>query len=315
MHMGHHHHHGHGHEHGDAHSHGGRSAVKDGRAGNRRRLAWALALTLLYMVAEIVGGYLSDSLALLADAGHMFSDAAALALSLFASWISQRPPTHRLTYGYYRAEILAALANGATLIAIAIVIFIEAFRRLQEPEPVAGVLMLSIAAGGLLVNIAGMLILHGGKDASLNIRGAWLHLLTDALGSVAAIIAGVLIAWRGWYWVDPAASIAIGILVIYSSWDLVKQAIAILMEGTPSHLDLATIESEMREVEGVCEVHDLHVWTITSGLDSLSAHAVLEGEHDPRVALDALQRVLHDRFNIEHVTIQIDPVGECRTKF
>ncbi len=313
--MGHHHHHGHGHEHGDAHSHGGRSAVKDGRAGNRRRLAWALALTLLYMVAEIVGGYLSDSLALLADAGHMFSDAAALALSLFASWISQRPPTHRLTYGYYRAEILAALANGATLIAIAIVIFIEAFRRFQEPEPVAGVLMLSIAAGGLLVNIAGMLILHGGKDASLNIRGAWLHLLTDALGSVAAIIAGVLISLYGWYWVDPAASIAIGILVIYSSWDLVKQAIAILMEGTPSHLDLLAIESAMREVEGVCEVHDLHVWTITSGLDSLSAHAVLEGEHDPRVALDALQRVLHDRFNIEHVTIQIDPVGECRTKF
>ncbi len=308
--MGHHHHHGH--DHADAPS---RGAVKDGRAGGRKRLAWALALTLIYMIAEIVGGYLSDSLALLADAGHMFSDAAALALSLFASWISQRPPTHKLTYGYYRAEILAALANGATLIAISVVIFIEAFRRFQEPEPVAGVLMLSIAAGGLLVNIAGMLILHGGKDASLNIRGAWLHLLTDALGSVAAIVAGALIALFGWYWVDPAASIAIGILVIYSSWDLVKQAIAILMEGTPSHLDLEKIESAMREVPGVSEVHDLHVWTITSGLDSLSAHAVLETEHDSRMALAALQRVLHDRFSIEHVTIQIDPAGECRTKF
>lgn len=309
--MGHHHHHGHAHD----HDHGGRNAVKDGRAGGRKRLAWALGLTLAYMVAEIVGGYLSDSLALLADAGHMFSDAAALALSLFASWISQRPPTHRLTYGYYRAEILAALANGATLIAISLVIFVEAFRRFQEPEPVAGGLMLSIAAGGLLVNIAGMLILHGGKDASLNIRGAWLHLVTDALGSVATIVAGVLIMRYGWYWVDPLASIAIGLLVIYSSWDLVKQAIAILMEATPSHLELQAIEAAMREVDGVCEVHDLHVWTITSGLDSLSAHAVLEGDRDPRTALEALQRVLHDRFNIEHVTIQIDPAGECRTKF
>jgi cobalt-zinc-cadmium efflux system protein len=311
--MGHHHHHDHGH--GAGHDHGGRSAVKDGRAGGRRRLAWALAITIGYMIAEIVGGYLSDSLALLADAGHMFSDAAALGLSLFASWISTRPPTQKLTYGYYRAEILAALANGATLIAISIVIFIEAFRRFQEPEPVAGVLMLSIATGGLLVNIAGMLILHGGRDASLNVRGAWLHLVTDAMGSVATIIAGVLIAWRGWYWVDPAASIAIGLLVIYSSWDLVKQAIAILMEGTPSHLDLETIETAMREVDGVAEVHDLHVWTITSGLDSLSAHAVVEGDRDPRTALTALQHVLHEKFSIEHVTIQIDPAGECRTKF
>ncbi len=307
--MGHHHHHHHGHE------HGGRHAAKDSRAAGRKRLAWALALTVGYMVAEIVGGYLSDSLALLADAGHMFSDSAALALSLFASWISQRPPTHKLTYGYYRAEILAALANGATLIAIAILIFIEAFRRLQQPEPVAGGLMLSIASGGLAVNIVGMLILHGGKDASLNIRGAWLHLLTDALGSVAAIVAGALIALFGWYWVDPTASIAIGLLVIYSSWDLVKQAIAILMEGTPAHLDLEILQNAMREVDGVREVHDLHVWTITSGLDSLSAHAVLENGHDPRQALAALQTVLHDRFGIEHVTIQIDPAGECRTSF
>jgi cobalt-zinc-cadmium efflux system protein len=307
--MGHHHHH-HEHQHG-------REAVKSGRASDRTRLAWTLGLTLSYMVAEVVGGYLADSLALLADAGHMFSDAAALALSLFASWISQRPPTRQLTYGYHRAEILAALANGATLIAIAVVIFFEAARRLSEPAPVAGRLMMLIAAGGLVINIIGMAILHSGKDANLNIRGAWLHLLTDALGSVAALVAGGLILAFGWYWADPVASIAIGVLVIYSSWELVKQAIAILMESTPGHLDLDAIEAAMRSVPGVCEVHDLHVWTITSGLDSLSAHAVLLPGHEQQASLESLRVVLHDRFGIEHVTIQIDPAGqeECRSSF
>ncbi len=208
------------------------------RAGlGAARLAWTLGLTLIYMFAEIIGGYLADSLALLADAGHMFSDVAALGLSLFAAWISQRPPTPRLTFGYYRAEILAALANGATLIAISIVIFIEAGRRLSTPEPVQGLLMLSIAAGGLVINIVGLAILHSGRGENLNIHGAWLHLLTDALGSVAALVAGGLVWAFGWNWADPAASIAIGVLVIYSSWNLMKQAIAILMQSTPSHLN------------------------------------------------------------------------------
>jgi cobalt-zinc-cadmium efflux system protein len=305
--MGHHHHH---HDHGP----GGKSEQS---AANRTRLAWTLALTLSYMVAEVVGGYLADSLALMADAGHMFSDAAALALSLFASWISQRPPTRQLTYGYHRAEILAALANGATLIAIAILIFVEAARRLSSPEPVAGPLMLSIAVGGLVINIVGMIILHAGKDANLNIRGAWLHLLTDALGSVAALVAGGLIWAFAWYWTDPVASIAIGLLVIYSSWELVKQAIAILMQSAPSHLDLDAVEAAMREVRGVCEVHDLHIWTITSGMESLSAHAVLLPGHEHQAALEQLRVLLHDRFGIEHMTIQIDPPGqpECKSAF
>jgi cobalt-zinc-cadmium efflux system protein len=309
--MGHHHHH-HDHHHGH-----GREHIKSGRAGGRMRLAWALALTLAYMLAEVIGGYLADSLALLADAGHMFSDAAALGLSLFASWISQRPPTPRLTYGYHRAEILAALANGATLIAISLVIFIEAIRRLQEPEPVAGALMMWVAAGGLLVNLVNMAILHAGKDENLNIRGAWLHVVTDALGSVAALVAGGLIWQFGWHWTDPVASIAIGMLVIYSAWDLVKQAIAILMEGTPGHIDLEQVESAMLAVDGVCEVHDLHAWTITSGLDSLSAHAVLRDGYDPQASLEKLRRVLHDQFGIEHVTIQFDPSGraDCRSSF
>jgi len=304
--MGHNHPHGHSHHHGSAN-----------REGNHARLLWALGLTASYMVAEIVGGYLSDSLALLADAGHMFSDAAALGLSVFASWISRRPPTAQLTYGYYRAEILAALANGATLIAIAILIFIEAAHRLRTPDPVAGPLMLTIASGGLVINIIGLAILSGGRNASLNLRGAWLHLLTDAMGSVAAMVAAGLIWAFGWYWADPIASIAIGLLVIYSSWELVKQAIAILMEGTPSHLNLDSVRNAILAVENVCEVHDLHIWTITSHMVSLSAHVVLNPESEGPPALAALQKALHDQFGIDHITIQFDPVGReaCPTAF
>lgn len=306
--MGHHHHH-------DLTNR--REAARNGRSFGHARLAWTLGLTLTYMVAEIVGGYLSDSLALLADAGHMFSDAAALGLSLFAAWISQRPPTPQHTYGYYRAEILAALANGATLIAISILIFIEAFRRFGNPEPVQGTLMFTIALGGLVINLAGMAILHAGRSASLNVRGAWLHLVTDALGSVATLAAGALIWAFGWYWVDPAASIAIGLLVIYSAWNLVRQAIAILMEGTPPHLSLEAVHEAILSVPGVTEVHDLHVWTITSGMDSLSAHVVLLSGYEQQASLESVRQMLDKQFGIDHVTIQIDPAGqeECRSSF
>jgi cobalt-zinc-cadmium efflux system protein len=297
------------------HSHGIGGATA--RAQNRARLAWTFALTLLYMLAEIVGGYVSGSLALLADAGHMFSDAAALALSLFAAWISARPPTPTHSYGYYRAEILAALANGATLVAIAILIVIEAIHRLSAPQPVEGLLMLSIAAGGLVINIIGLAILNAGKSENLNMHGAWLHLLTDALGSVAALLAGGLIWLAGWYWVDPVASILIALLVTYSSWNLLKQAIAILMESTPAHLDVDKVRSAMAQTPGAREVHDLHIWTITSGMVSLSAHLVLAEGHDSAAALKWVRTELHDRFGIEHVTIQIEPDGpqDCQTSF
>jgi cobalt-zinc-cadmium efflux system protein len=306
--MDHGHHHGHDHRREGAHS---------GRADSRARLGWTLGLTLAYMVAEIVGGYLADSLSLLADAGHMFSDAAALGLSLFAVWIAQRPPTPQHSYGYYRAEILAALANGATLIAIAIIIFIEAFHRLAAPEPVAGPLMAAIAAGGLVVNVLGLAILNAGKSQSLNMHGAWLHLISDALGSVAALSAGALVWKFGWNWADPAASILIGILVIFSSWNLVKQAIAILMQSTPRHIDVDAVRSAMMSAPGICEVHDLHIWTITSGMESLSAHVVLLPGFEIHAALDSLRHVLHDRFAIDHITIQVDPPGQdqCRTSF
>jgi cobalt-zinc-cadmium efflux system protein len=306
--MGHHHQHDHVHR---------REAAHSGRADSCARLGWTLGLTLGYMVAEIVGGYLADSLSLLADAGHMFSDAAALGLSLFAVWIAQRPPTPQHSYGYYRAEILAALANGATLIAIAIIIFIEAFRRLAAPEEVAGPLMAAIAAGGLVVNLLGLTILNAGKSQNLNMHGAWLHLISDALGSVAALSAGALVWAFGWNWADPAASILIGILVIFSSWNLLKQAIAILMESTPRHLDIDAVRNAMVAAPGICEVHDLHIWTITSGMESLSAHVVLLPGFESHAALDSLRRVLHDRFAIDHITIQVDAAGQehCRTSF
>jgi cobalt-zinc-cadmium efflux system protein len=305
--------HDHAHHDHATHAHG-----RDADRGQHRvRLACTLALTLAYMLAEIAGGYFSGSLALLADAGHMFSDAAALALSLFAAWISARPPTPQLSYGYYRAEILAALANGATLVAISIMIFVEAFHRLGDPRPVAGPLMLGVAAGGLLINFVGLAILNAGKSENLNLHGAWLHMLTDALGSVAALAAAASIWAWAWYWVDPVASILIGLLVIYSSWNLLKQAIAILMESTPAHLNVDDVRNALIETPGACEVHDLHIWAITSGMVSLSAHVVLAEGHDQATSLEALRKILHERFKIDHMTIQFESAGReaCRTSF
>lgn len=299
-----------GHSHCDSHHH-----TRGER--DQRRLAWALVLVLVYVVAEFVGGWIANSLALLADAGHMLTDSAALGLSLFAIWIARRPANARQTYGYYRAEILAALVNAATLIAISAFIFIEACRRFGAPPEVQGGLMMTIAAGGLAVNIAGLAILSSGRADSLNIQGAWLHMLTDALGSVAAMAAGALVWWRGWYWVDPVASVLICLLVLRSSWQLLVEAVNILMEGTPRHIDLDEVRDALVSVPGACEVHDLHVWTITSGLDALSAHVVVRSDQDQPSVLTAIRDRLHERFGIDHITIQLEPVGfaERRAKF
>jgi cobalt-zinc-cadmium efflux system protein len=277
------------------------------RAANRKRLALTLLLASAYMVAEIVGGLISNSLALLADAAHMLSDVAALGLSLFAVWVAERPSTSRRTYGFYRTEILAALVNGGALIAISIYIFIEAYRRLQQPPAVMGALMLWVAAGGFLVNLLGLWILHGGREESLNVRGAWLHVLTDTLGSVGAVAAGGLIWAFGQNWIDPAISALIGMLVIYSAWRLVAESVSVLMENAPRGIDVDELQRVMSNTPGVVNVHDLHVWTITSGLECLSAHTVIEDGQSHGALLKRLRRAVRRQFGIDHITIQIEP--------
>jgi len=296
----HHHHHA-----GPGKGHGGH-ADPDRRSRHWNRLAIILVVVVCYMIAEVVGGLLANSLALLADAGHMLSDAAALALSLFALWISRRPPSDRRSYGYYRAEILAALVNGAALIAISIFILVEAYERLSQPPEIVGGLMMAIAAGGLVVNLVGLWLLHEGSSESLNIRGAWLHMMGDMLGSVAAIGAGLLIWLFDWYWIDAVASALISLLIIYSSWGLLQEAVAVLMESTPGHIDPDKVRDVIRGVPGVVAVHDLHIWTITSGMESLSAHVVAEDGHSYDDLLHTLRRELHDHFGIDHITIQIE---------
>jgi len=279
------------------------------RSADRKRLAIVLVLVVLYLLAELVGGLLTNSLALIADAGHMLSDAAALGLALFALWIAGRPPNPRRTYGYYRAEILAALANGATLIAIAAYIFVEAYHRFAAPPVVMGGAMVTIACGGLAVNAAGLWLLHSGRGSSLNLRAAWLHVLGDALGSVGAMGAGLLMWAFQWYWADPLASAVIGALVLYSAWALVKESVAVLMESTPKNLDVDQIRNAIVGLDGVSEVHDLHVWSITSGLESLSAHVVVDEGVNQTSILRRVRQAVLDQFGIEHVTIQIEPVG------
>lgn len=291
-----------GHAHHHHHHHHGGGSDRD-----RGRLAIVLALSAVYMVAELVGGLVTGSLALLADAGHMLSDAGALALSLFALWMARRPPTRQRTWGYYRTEILAALANGATLVAISIYIFLEAWERFRDPPAVDAPWMMAIAAGGLAVNLIGLRVLSGGRSESLNIRGAWLHVLTDALGSVQAIVAGALIWAFGWAWADPVASVLIGVLVIYSSWALLREAVRVLMESAPAHIDVDEVREAIAGISGVLAVHELHVWTITSGMESLSAHLVVAEGRSGRDLLTEVRATLHDRFGIDHITIQLEP--------
>lgn len=291
---------------GHRHAHLREHAPLD-RAGQRRRLLVALGLAAAYMVAEVVGGLLTGSLALLADAGHMLSDVAALALSTFALWLSERPAGDARTFGWHRVEILAALANGVALVAIALVVVVEAMERLAAPPPVLAGPMLAVATGGLVVNGIALAVLHGGRRASLNLRGAWLHVLSDALGSVGAIAAALALLVFDWRLADPIASIAIAALVVGSAWHLLRETVAVLLEAAPSHIDVAVLRDALCALPGVVSVHDLHVWTITSGMVSLSCH-VQSAEHvcDAEL-LAAVQRLLRQRFSIDHVTIQIEP--------
>ncbi|MGH7966346.1 MAG: cation diffusion facilitator family transporter [Candidatus Binatia bacterium] len=274
---------------------------------SRRQLKLALTLTSGYCVVEFVGGWLTNSLALLSDAGHMLSDVTAMALSLFAAYITTLPVTSQKTFGYYRAEILAAFLNGLALWLVAGVIFREAYYRFFTPPEVQGHGMVLIASLGLAVNALTAWTLYGTHRTNLNLRGVFLHVLSDALGSMGAIIAGVLILWTGWYQADPVISVVIGILILLSSFSLVRESVDILMQAAPRHLDLAEVQHTLETVDGVTRVHDLHVWTLTSGLFTLTAHVVVNGVHDHHALLDALEKTIYQRFGIDHITIQLEP--------
>ncbi|MEP6706213.1 MAG: cation diffusion facilitator family transporter [Pyrinomonadaceae bacterium] len=282
-------------------------AHRHGRAAeSQRRLSIVLILTSLYMVAETFGGWWTGSLALLADAGHMFADVAALTLALMAVWFGARPATPRKTFGYYRLEILAALINGVALVLVSFLIFYEAYQRWATPPLVRSTAMMVVAAGGLLVNLGCACLLHRDRKEDLNVRGAWLHVIGDALGSVGAIIAGVLMSIFGWYAADPLFSAIIALLIVWSSWHLIRESTNILLEGTPAHINLAAVEDAILETDGVDDVHDLHLWTITSGREALSAHVIHAYAVSQPDLLKELRTKLHDRFGVDHLTIQME---------
>jgi cobalt-zinc-cadmium efflux system protein len=309
------------------HTHCSGSATHDHashwRSANQRQLAVALALASIYMLAEVVGGFVTGSLALLSDAGHMFSDVAALALSYAAISVARRAAGPRRSFGWHRVEILAALINGSALFVVIMIIFSEAIQRWVQPQPVYSPGMMLVAAGGLVVNALMLWVLHGGRDSDLNMRGAWLHVLADTLGSVAALAAGGLIAVFGWLWADPAASFLIGSLVLFSSLRLVREAVSVLLESVPKDIDIDAVRDSLAGVPGVQQVTDLHVWSITTGLTCLLAHIVPETsgndlettasrstpQHTHSALLARLHQTLQERFPIQHITIQIEPSG------
>ncbi|MCC6361917.1 MAG: cation transporter [Bryobacterales bacterium] len=290
------------------------AAPEFGGRQNRGRLWLVFALTTLLMVLEAAAGVWANSLALLADAGHMLTDAGSLGLSLLAIHFAARNPTPGKSFGYYRAEILAALANATALFVISIGILYEAWRRLQSPPEVLGMPVLIIALAGLLVNLAGAFLLRQGSGESLNVQGAYLEVLSDTLGSAGVIVAGLLIWIKGWYLADPIISAAISLMILPRTWSLLSQATHILMEGAPAHIDQAALITAANEVPGVLDLHDLHVWTITSGFTALSAHVTVEPGTDSNCVLNLLQALLRDRFGITHSTLQLEAgkPGDCQ---
>lgn len=276
---------------------------------HKRSLRITLALTTGFLLAEVVGGLLTNSLALLADAGHMFTDVAGLALALFAIWFGERPATPERTYGYYRAEILAALANGVVLIGISLYILIEAYERFRNPPAVSSGWMLLIALIGLAVNLLGMWILRSGSTQSLNLQGAYFEVLSDMLSSLG-VIAAALIMWStGWRYADPLLSAGIGLFILPRTWKLIAQAVGVLLEGTPSDVNLTTLRDVLSRTPGVSGVHDLHVWTLTSGMNAMSAHVVCSDGVSRDEILNRVHSCVTSQFKISHVTVQLESPG------
>ena len=272
-----------------------------------RYLGIALGITISFFAIELVGGFLTNSLALLTDAWHMLNDSFSLTLTLIAAWFAQRPITTKRTYGYYRAEIIAAFLNGVFLWAVVVFIFYEALQRIQQPVEVESFNMILIAVFGLIANGLSAMILSRSRDNNLNIKGAFLHLLADTLGSIGAISAGLIMYFTGWYQADPLISMIIGVLIFYSSWGLIRESLNILLEGVPPHIELTAVEHRIVELEGVKSVHDLHVWSISSSkMPTMSAHIIVEKEIDKKKLMETLINILKDEFEIIHTTIQLE---------
>ncbi|UQZ76818.1 cation transporter [Niallia circulans] len=298
-----------GHSHGHDHSHHGHHhGFAEIREGNKKGLLIALIITAGIMMLEFLGGLLTNSLALLSDSGHMLSDASSLFLSFLAIWFATRPASSNKTYGYYRFEILAALFNGVTLFVIAFFIILEAIERFSQPPTVSSGTMMIIAVIGLLANMISALALmrKGDVEGNVNLRSAYLHILGDALGSVGAIIAGCLMLFFKWYIADPIISVVVALLILKSGWGVIKTSIHILMEGTPTTINQEEVKKELEGIAGVIDVHDLHIWTITSGLDSLSCHLLIDDKSDSQVILQNAIDRLKTKFKMEHTTIQIE---------
>jgi cobalt-zinc-cadmium efflux system protein len=279
-------------------------------ANDERRILWAMVLTGAFMLVEVAGGLVANSLALLADAGHMATDTASLALAYAAFRVGRRGHDSRRTYGYHRFQVLAAFVNGLALIAIVVWIAIEAVRRLLAPVEVLGGLMLAVAVAGLVVNVVAFAILHRGDRGNMNVRGAALHVFGDMLGSIAAIVAAVVISQTGWMPIDPLLSLAVAGLVLHSAWGLVKASGHILLEGAPDWLDVASFRAELlAAVAGVVDVHHVHTWMITADRPMMTLHVEIEPQADPQRTLLAVRRYIREHIGIDHATIQIETTG------
>ena len=301
---------------GHGHSHG--PSMSAGRM-HRGRLLAVLALTTTVLAVEIVGAMITGSLALLADAGHMFTDVAGILLAVLAVTFAARPATPQRTFGYYRLEILAAVVNAVLLFGVAVYILVEAWQRWQHPREVEGGLMLVFALVGLVANLVGLAILRTGSKESLNVRGAYLEVLGDLLGSVAVVIAAAVIALTGWTRVDLVASVAVALMILPRTWSLLREAVDVLLEATPKDVDLDAVRRHILDESGVLAAHDLHAWTLTSGMHVLSVHVVVDDQmlvdgSAPQL-LDRLGNCLSGHFAVEHCTFQLEPSSHAAHEF
>lgn len=287
------------------------------RKGNQKGLVIAATITTIILILEFVGGLITNSLALLSDSGHMLSDVSSLLLSLFAMWLAARPPSSSKTFGYHRFEIIAAFINGITLFVIAGLIMIEAYKRLLEPQTVASGVMMTIALIGLIANVlsAVALLRQGDVKDNLNMRSAYLHIIGDALGSIGAIVAGILMYYYNWYVADPIISVVVAIIILRGAWRVIKQSVHILMEGTPEHIDPIRIRKLLESIDGVLDIHDLRVWTITSGVHSFTCHLLIESEGNSQTILNVASSIISKEYSFQFSAIQIEISSDtCRCR-